>query len=170
VSVSEHRAAGASPARVAVLTVSDTRTLDTDESGRLAEELCRAAGHDVVARLLCRDEPERVRALVAEACERADVDAVVVTGGTGLAARDATFEALASLYEVVIPGFGELFRMLSWEEIGAAAMLSRASAGVVRGRPVFSLPGSRAAVRLALEKLVLPELGHALAQLRGRKA
>jgi molybdenum cofactor biosynthesis protein B len=152
-----------------VLTVSDTRTLETDESGRLAEELCAAAGQAVACRMICPDEPAEVRALVDGACRREDVDAVVVTGGTGIAARDTTHEALAGLYDVAIPGFGELFRLLSFEEVGAAAMLSRASAGVVHGRAVFSLPGSRAAVRLGLTRLVLPELAHVLAQLAGRR-
>ncbi len=169
-SAPEHRAAGVGPVSLVVLTVSDTRTMETDEGGRLAEELARAAGHRVAARLLCRDEPARVRELVDEACSREDVDVVLVTGGTGLAQRDSTFEALGELYEVPIPGFGELFRMLSWPDVGAAAMLSRASAGIVRGRAIFSLPGSVGAVRLALEKLVLPELGHLCHQVAGRRA
>ena len=164
-SVHEHRSEAPKQIRFGVLTISDTRSLETDESGSLILELIGAAGHATTARALCKDDPGQVIRLVSEACGRPDVDVVVLTGGTGLSTRDATFEAMSELYRPSVPGFGELFRMLSFEEIGAASMLSRASAGIVDGKPVFSLPGSKAAVRLAMERLILPEAGHLLAQL-----
>ena len=145
--------------------VSDTRSRETDESGALIIELVQSAFHVAALRALCKDEPEEVKKLVTHACSTADVDVLIVTGGTGISKRDSTYEAIRGLYDVEIPGFGELFRSLSYEEIGAAAMLSRASSGVVKGCPVFSLPGSSAAVKLAMEKLILPEIGHVLAQL-----
>ena len=164
-SVEEHRGEGPSRVRFAVLTVSDTRTKETDESGQLILELAQAAFHVAAARALCKDEPEEVQQLVRQAASQADIDVLVVNGGTGLTKRDATYEAVRALYDVEVPGFGELFRMLSFEEIGAASMLTRASAGIVSGKPVFSLPGSPTAVRLAMEKLILPEIGHLLGQL-----
>lgn len=165
-SAEEHRADAPGVLRFAVLTVSDTRTKDDDESGQLIIELVQAAFHEVTGRALCKDDPEAIRDLVRKACAREDVEVLVVTGGTGFSRRDATPKVMEELYDQVIPGFGELFRMLSFQEVGAAAMLSRASAGVVAGRPVFSLPGSASAVRLAMEKLVLPEIPHLLQQLR----
>jgi molybdenum cofactor biosynthesis protein B len=166
-SVHEHRREAPSQVRFAVLTVSDTRTLETDESGLLVIELVQAAFHVAAARAICKDEPDAVVALVREACGREGVDCLVITGGTGFSRRDVTVDALRALFEPEIPGFGELFRMLSFQEIGPAAMLSRAAAGVVNGRPVFALPGSSAAVRLALTRLILPEVGHLIAQLGG---
>ena len=164
-SVHEHREETPRPIRFGILTISDTRTLETDESGRLMMELIEAAGHRTAARALCKDDPGQVVDLVRDACANPEVEIVVLTGGTGLSRRDSTFEAVSELYQPLVPGFGELFRMLSFEEIGAASMLSRASAGIVDGKPVFSLPGSRAAVRLGMERLILPEAGHLLAQL-----
>ena len=161
----EHRAEGPERIRFAVLTVSDTRTKETDEGGQLVIELIQAAFHAATARALCKDDTAAITALVNDACSREDVDVLVVTGGTGLSKRDTTHDALARAYEVAIPGFGELFRALSFDEIGAAAMLSRASAGIVKGKPVFSLPGSPGAIRLGMTRLVLPEAGHLLAQL-----
>jgi molybdenum cofactor biosynthesis protein B len=150
------------PARVptAVLTVSDTRTLETDSGGALVAELLAGAGHPVASRAIVRDEPEEIRRGLETALAAPDVRAVVLTGGTGVAPRDVTPETVEPLLERVIPGFGELFRVLSYEEIGSAALLSRALAGLRGGRVVFVLPGSRGAIRLALEKLILPELGH----------
>jgi molybdenum cofactor biosynthesis protein B len=144
----------------AVVTVSDTRTRETDTGGALAAELLEGAGHPVVSRTLVRDEPEAIAGALRELLARDDVRAVVLTGGTGIAPRDRTPEAVEPLLERVIPGFGELFRALSYQEIGSAALLSRALAGLAAGRVVFVLPGSRGAVRLALEKLVVPELAH----------
>jgi molybdenum cofactor biosynthesis protein B len=164
-SVSEHRAAAPERLRFAVLTVSDTRTIETDEGGALACELIAARFHEVTRRDILRDDPPAVRAWVIETSARADVDVVVLTGGTGFARRDATPDALAGLFDPPIPGFAELFRMLSFAEVGAAAMLSRACAGVVAGKPVFALPGSPSAVRLALTRLILPDAAHLFSQL-----
>jgi molybdenum cofactor biosynthesis protein B len=155
-----HRRAAPAQVATAILTVSDTRTLETDTGGALAAELLGGAGHTIVSRAIVRDEPEAIRAAALAALAEPGVRALVVTGGTGVAPRDVTPDALEPLFERAIPGFGELFRMLSWEEIGSAALLSRAVAGLRGGRVVFVLPGSRGAVRLALEKLILPELGH----------
>ena len=164
-SVAEHRAH--SPASVAcfVLTVSDSRTLATETSGRTIADLLQAAGHVVVGRDLVKDEPRDVARVVGEQAARGDVRAIITTGGTGLSGRDSTYEALVSLFSKRIDGFGELFRMLSFQEIGSAAMLSRATAGIVDGAAVFLLPGSEAAVRLAMTKLILPELGHIVREL-----
>ena len=162
----EHRARAPRSVRVYVLTVSDTRTEETDTSGGATRELCAAAGHEIVGYRILRDEPGEVRALVQDLCARDAADAVLVNGGTGLSRRDSTYEALCGLFEKRLDGFGELFRALSFPEIGPAAMLSRAVAGVCRGVLVFATPGSTAAVRLALEKLIVPELGHAVAEAR----
>jgi molybdenum cofactor biosynthesis protein B len=144
----------------AVVTVSDTRTLETDAGGALVAELLSAAGHPVLSRAIVRDEPGEIRGALEAALAQEGVRAVILTGGTGIAPRDVTPETVEPLLDRVIPGFGELFRMLSYEEIGAAALLSRALAGLRAGRVVFVLPGSRGALRLALERLILPELGH----------
>ncbi|MDG2334244.1 MAG: molybdenum cofactor biosynthesis protein MoaB [Myxococcota bacterium] len=150
------------PARVAtaVITVSDTRSLETDTGGALVESLLAEAGHPVLSREIVADEPTEIRVRVEAQLARADVQAIILTGGTGVAPRDQTPEAVEPLLDRVIPGFGELFRFLSYEDIGSAALLSRALAGLVGGRVVFVIPGSRGAVRLALEKLILPEIGH----------
>lgn len=159
-----HREAAVQAVPTLVVTVSDTRTLESDTGGSLAAELLAAAGHPVVGREIVRDEPTAIARAVEKAVARDDVRAVVLTGGTGVAPRDLTPESVLPLLERVIPGFGELFRMLSFQEIGSAALLSRALAGLAHGRVVFVLPGSRGAVRLALERLVLPELGHLAAE------
>ena len=149
-----------------VVTVSDTRTLDTDASGRLIVELLESAGHRVHGRTLLRDEPADVRQAVAEVSGTPGVDVVITTGGTGITARDGTYEAVHGLLTKQLPGFGELFRSLSYQQIGAAAMLSRATAGLVGRTVVIVLPGSQHAVRLALEELVLPEIGHLVHEAR----
>jgi len=150
----------------ALLTVSDTRREDTDTSGTAMRELVEAAGHRVHATAIVPDEPARVRACVLAWAAEDGCDAIVTSGGTGLSARDRTVEAIAGAFEARIEGFGELFRMLSFREIGSAAILTRATAGVISGRPVFLLPGSPHAVRLALGSLVIPEIGHVLFELR----
>lgn len=155
-----HRSQAPAAVSCAVLTVSDTRSLETDTGGALAASLLEEAGHPVVLRSLVRDEPEEIGARLEQVLAREDVEAVVITGGTGIAPRDRTPEAVEPRLDRVIPGFGELFRQLSYGEIGPAAMLSRALAGTAGGRIVFVLPGSRGALRLAFEKLILPELGH----------
>ena len=159
-----HRADAPASVRVFVLTISDTRTEATDTSGAAIVELLTAAGHTIAGRKILRDDPEPVAAAVRAATVSADV--VITTGGTGITSRDSTYEALAKLMDKRLDGFGELFRMLSYEQIGAAAMLSRACAGTIRRTAVFSLPGSEKAVRLAMEKLILPELGHVVRELK----
>ena len=163
-SVPGHRHAAQQRLSVVVITVSDTRTLADDSGGALLVELLEGAGHRVVDRSVVPDEVDAIRAAVDVAVMRDDVHAVLLTGGTGIAARDVTPEALEPILDRVIPGFGELFRTLSYHEIGSAALLSRALAGTVRGRIVVALPGSRAAIRLAVEKLLLPELPHLAAE------
>ena len=166
-SVERHRAAGARSVACAIITVSDTRTPETDTSGARTRELLTQAGHRVTSQTILPDEPSRVRAHVEALLADSDVDAVLVNGGTGLAPRDSTYEAIADLLEKRLDGFGELFRMLSYAEIGAAAMLSRAVAGVARGKVVASMPGSTAAVELAMTKLLVPELGHMVTLAQG---
>ena len=155
-----HKAAA--PARVGcyVITVSDTRTEATDTGGAAIVELLTAAGHQVIGRGIVKDDPEQVRDAVGRQLAHPDVQAIITTGGTGISSRDSTYEAVNAMLWKRIDGFGELFRMLSYQQIGPAAMLSRAVAGTIAGRIVISLPGSEAAVRLAIEKLVAPELGH----------
>jgi len=168
VSVAEHKhhAAAAGPVRVSVVTVSDTRTEKTDEGGRLVRELCAAAGVEVVSDAIVPDEPTAVANRVAALAASGAVDAVLLTGGTGISRRDTTVEAVSALFDKTLDGYGELFRFLSYAEIGAAAMLSRATAGTIGEVAVFTMPGSPAGVRLALSKLILPELGHVVSQLR----
>jgi molybdenum cofactor biosynthesis protein B len=163
VSVSLHRKDAALRVRCFVLTISDTRTPATDTSGDAIVETLTGAGHEVSGREIVPDDPAAVRAIVRE---RALADeAVITTGGTGITARDSTFEALSSLFEKKLEGVGELFRMLSYEQVGSAAMLSRACAGTVGRCAVFSLPGSEQAVRLAMTKLIVPEIGHVVREL-----
>jgi molybdenum cofactor biosynthesis protein B len=159
-STQEHRRKAARSILVSIMTVSDTRTLETDLGGKLIEELLLAAGHQVVVRRIVQDEIELIRNAAIELVEREDCEALLVTGGTGLAARDCTPEAIESLYDAFIPGYGELFRMLSFAEIGSASMLSRASGGRVGKKVILTMPGSPAGVRLAMERLIVPELPH----------
>ncbi len=163
VSQSEHKAAAPSHVLVAVLTVSDTRTEATDSSGRAIREILKEAGHLVIASAIVPDDPATVTAFVSEQLA-AGAQAVITTGGTGITSRDSTYEAVDALLEKRLDGFGELFRMLSYEQIGAAAMMSRACAGLVRGAVVIALPGSEAAVRLGMTALVVPELRHLVQQ------
>jgi molybdenum cofactor biosynthesis protein B len=165
-SVHQHREAAPESVRVAVLTISDTRTPETDTGGDVVEETMRGAGHEVVAREIVRDEATSIRTTLVDLLARPDVDAVVTTGGTGISARDTTYEVVERMVEKRLDGFGELFRMLSYEEIGAAAILSRALAGAVGTKLVASLPGSRNAVRLGMEKLLVPEVAHIVFELR----
>jgi molybdopterin adenylyltransferase len=160
-SAAEHRdkAAATGPARVAIVTVSDSRTEETDVNGRFLREQITAAGHELIAYRLIKDEAEQVTAVLNELCG-GQAQVVIFNGGTGIAPRDTTFDVLDKKLEKRLPGFGELFRMLSWHEVGAAAMLSRATAGVYRQTLIFSTPGSPNAVRLAWEKLIAPEMQH----------
>jgi molybdenum cofactor biosynthesis protein B len=168
-STASHRSeAGARKAvNCAVLTVSDSRTEETDESGKLLRRLVEEAGHVVTGyKLMKNDEPavrEQVRAFLAQA----DIDAVLITGGTGLGSRDRTVEAVTPLFDKQMPGFGEVFRMVSFtDQVGTAAILSRAVAGGVNGKLVVSMPGSKAAVELALTRVLLPELRHVMRELK----
>jgi len=163
-----HARAAAPSLAFGLLTVSDTRTAGDDASGSTMRDLVEAAGHRVFERAIVRDEPEMIRERILAWSADPACDAVVSSGGTGFSGRDRTFEAAVSLFERKIDGFGELFRMLSFQEIGSAAMLSRATAGVVRGTPVFLLPGAPGAVALGLTRLVLPEIGHIAGELRRR--
>jgi molybdopterin adenylyltransferase len=156
----QHRKGAPKRVPTGVITVSDTRTPETDTGGALVVEYLESGGHPVVFRQIVKDEPTEIRGAVAGALDREDLGAVILTGGTGVAPRDQTPEAVEPLLDRVVPGFGELFRFLSYEEIGSAALLSRALAGLAAGRVVFVIPGSRGAVRLAMEKLILPEIGH----------
>lgn len=148
-----------------MITVSDTRTPADDTGGALLCDLLRAAGHEIALREIVKDEVTAIGDALDRALASAS-EAVLLTGGTGVAPRDVTPEAVAPRLERTLPGFGELFRQLSYAEIGSAALVSRALGGLARGKPVFALPGSRAAIRLALERLILPELGHLAGEAR----
>ncbi len=156
----EHRQQATYRVRCAVVTVSDTRTLETDGSGQFMHQALSNAGHQISAYSIVKDEPEDIRRLIQQYIQASDTDAVLLSGGTGLSPRDGTYEVVQACLDKELTGFGELFRFLSYEEIGAAAMMSRATAGVVNGTVIISMPGSSAAVRLAMEKLILPELAH----------
>jgi molybdenum cofactor biosynthesis protein B len=156
----QHKATSPTAVGCFVLTVSDTRTPETDTGGAVIRELLAGGGHTVVGSRIVRDEPVDVTRVVREACADPRVQVVILTGGTGITSRDSTFEAVEALLDKRLPGFGELFRVLSYEQVGAAAMLSRAQMGVHARRIVVSLPGSPNACRLAVDKLLLPELGH----------
>ena len=157
------------PVRVAAITVSDTRTAADDEGGARLRERLEAAGFVVPVREIVRDEPEELRAAIARVCDEDLADAIVTTGGTGIAPRDRTYEAVCALLEKTLDGFGEAFRRLSWDEVGARAVLSRAVAGIHRGRLVAALPGSPKAVVLAVDRVLAPILPHAVALARGEK-
>ncbi len=147
-----------------VLSVSDTRTEANDTAGAAIVDLLRAAGHVVVAKEIEKDDAGLVREIVIHRAAHAGVDVVITTGGTGITRRDSTFEAIDGLLEKKLPGFGELFRMLSYQDIGSAAMMSRACAGTIGRVVVIALPGSEKAVRLAMDKLIIPEIGHLVQQ------
>ncbi|MBI5374959.1 MAG: MogA/MoaB family molybdenum cofactor biosynthesis protein [Candidatus Schekmanbacteria bacterium] len=162
----DHKEEAKAKARCFIITVSDTRTPETDTSGKLIGEKLREAGHVVVSIVILPDEPTVVKEKVLIESQRTDIDAIILNGGTGISERDSTFEAIEILLKKKLPGFGELFRYLSYNDIGSAAMMSRATAGVRNGKLIFSIPGSTGAVSLALEKLIIPELSHMLWELR----
>jgi molybdenum cofactor biosynthesis protein B len=162
----EHKQHAPATVRCFVITVSDTRTVDNDTGGRAIVELLTAAGHHISGKVIVKDDALFVRTTIERQLANTDVDVIVTTGGTGISSRDTTFEVITALLEKQLDGFGELFRMLSFQEIGAAAMMSRATAGLAAGHIIVCLPGSEAAVRLAVEKLLLPELGHLVQQAR----
>ena len=165
-SAAQHRAQAPSCVRCAVITVSDSRTLADDTGGQLVVDKLREAGHEASAREIIPDDPARMAALVADLTGRDDVEAILLTGGTGISHRDQTFETIAGLLTRPLPGYGELFRLLSYQEIGPAAMLSRAIGGVAGRTVVLTMPGSPAGVRLAMEKLIVPELRHLVREAR----
>jgi len=164
--VSEHRSQAPAALNLAVLTVSDTRTVETDASGARIIELATAAGHRVVERAIVPDEPDRMRPLLRRFATTPEVQAILVTGGTGISPRDRTFETVSDLLTKPLPGFGELFRMLSYAEIGPACILSRAVGGLIGEVAILVMPGSRAAVELAMTKIILPELPHIVREAR----
>ncbi|MEC2131547.1 MogA/MoaB family molybdenum cofactor biosynthesis protein [Brevibacillus centrosporus] len=165
-STQEHKALSPKQVTCMVITVSDTRTEETDKSGQLMKALLEEAGNAVALYQIVKDEPTEVRAAIESGMNHADVQVILLNGGTGISPRDNTFEAVSALLEKELPGFGELFRMLSYtEDIGPAAMLSRAIAGTRAGKAIFSTPGSTGAVRLAMSKLIVPELGHVVREL-----
>lgn len=161
-----HESQGPRQVRCAVITVSDTRTLENDTGGQTLIDHLQAAGHTIAAREIIPDEPDRMRPLLLSLAERDDIDAILLTGGTGITSRDQTFETVTALLEKRLPGYGEIFRMLSYQEIGPAAILSRATCGLLRRKVVLTMPGSPAAVRLALEKIIIPQLPHLLREAR----
>lgn len=163
-----HRETAPRRLRCYVLTVSDTRGEDADRSGRAIRELLEGAGHHLAGAAIVPDEPARIREQIEARLAGTDTDVILITGGTGIAPRDRTVEAVRELLERELPGFGEIFRMLSFSEIGPAAMLSRALAGVARGKAIFALPGSTDAVKLAMNRIILPEIGHLLRELGKR--
>jgi molybdenum cofactor biosynthesis protein B len=165
-SAAEHRSQAPTSLGCAVVTVSDTRTDATDTGGQKVVDYLVQAGHRVVDRRIVRDEPDEMRPLLLVYRDRGDIDAVLLTGGTGVASRDQTPETVAGLLTKTLPGYGELFRMLSYQEIGAAAMLSRAVGGLLGGTVILTMPGSPAAVHLAMQKLILPELPHLVREAR----
>ena len=161
----EHKARAPVSVPCYVVTVSDTRTADTDLGGRTIRELLERAGHTVTGHAIVRDEPAEVTALIRRQIADGTARIIITTGGTGITSRDGTFEAVDGLLEKRLDGFGELFRMLSFQDIGTAAMMSRATAGTIGRAAIFVLPGSPGAVHLALTRLILPELGHVVQQL-----
>ncbi|WP_066172919.1 MogA/MoaB family molybdenum cofactor biosynthesis protein [Bacillus marinisedimentorum] len=166
-SVHEHKAEAPDRVRCKVITVSDTRTKETDKSGKRMIEYLEENGHDVAAYEIVKDEPIPIRSAILDGCEDSRIDVILTNGGTGIAHRDVTIETVSQLLDKEMVGFGELFRMLSYtEDIGSAAILSRAIAGVAMHTAVFSTPGSSGAVKLAMEKLILPEISHVVRELR----
>jgi molybdopterin adenylyltransferase len=165
-STTQHRCESPKSVRCAVVTISDTRTLETDRGGALIVELLAAGGHQLGERHIVPDDPQKIASLIQQLADPDAADAILLTGGTGIAARDQTFETVSGLLTKAMPGYGELFRMLSYDDIGPAAMLSRAIGGVVNKVIVLTMPGSVAAVRLAMEKLIVPEIGHLVYEAR----
>jgi molybdenum cofactor biosynthesis protein B len=165
-STTQHRCESPKSVRCSVITVSDTRTLETDRGGKLVGDLLLAGGHVITERAIVRDDPREIEPMLLKLADPASTDAVLITGGTGIAARDKTFETVSGLLTKTMPGYGELFRMLSYADIGPAAMLSRAVGGVLNNVIVLTMPGSTAAVQLAMEILIVPEIGHLVYEAR----
>jgi molybdopterin adenylyltransferase len=166
-STTEHKQGAPRTVYCKVITVSDTRNKDTDKSGKLMMELLEQAGHAIVDYVIVKDEAGTIEEAILKGCAREDIEVILTNGGTGIAKRDVTIETVQGLLDKEIVGFGELFRMLSYQEdIGSAAILSRAIAGVVKNKGVFSTPGSTGAVKLAMNKLILPEIGHIVREIK----
>ncbi len=161
----EHKEHAARQVACMVITISDTRTEETDTSGRLILDLLEKNGHTVVRKEIVKDEPEAIQTLLQEGIASEEIQTIICNGGTGISVRDRSYEAIAHLLDKRLDGFGEFFRMLSYQDIGSAAMMSRAVAGIAGNTVIFSTPGSKGAVQLALEKLILPELGHLIWEL-----
>jgi len=167
VTVEEHKTKSVKNVKCFVVTVSDTRNVSTDHSGQLIKELLATEGHEVLGYRIVKDDPTEVEDLLRQVLSRDDLEAVLLTGGTGISPRDGTYEVVSRLLDKQISGFGEIFRFLSYQDIGSSAVMSRAQAGVAAGKVVVSLPGSRGAVDLGMRRLVLPELGHMVSQVQG---
>lgn len=167
-SVHEHKEKAKKSVRYFVITVSDTRDETTDTSGQAIRQLLNGDGHQAAGYQIVKDEPAQIEALLNEALDNSEVEAVIVNGGTGIAPRDGTYEVVSRFLEKKLDGFGEIFRYLSYLDIGSAAIMSRAAAGTARGKVLISLPGSKGAVTLAMEKLILPEIRHMVSQLQGK--
>lgn len=167
-SVQEHKEKGKKSIRCFVVTVSDTRDESTDTSGQTIKKFLADEGHQAIGYQIVKDEPTQIHGVLEQALGRGDVDAVIVNGGTGIAPRDGTYEVVDRFLEKKLDGFGEVFRYLSYLDIGSAAIMSRAAAGSARGKILISLPGSKGAVTLAMEKLILPEIRHMVSQLQGQ--
>jgi molybdopterin adenylyltransferase len=167
-SVEEHKAKVKRSIRCFVLTVSDTRDATTDTSGQLIKSQLADEGHYLAGYRIVKDEPAEINVLLQEAIANPEIEAVIVNGGTGISPRDSTYEVIVKLFDKKLDGFGEIFRYLSYLDIGSAAIMSRAAAGTARGKVLISLPGSRGAVTLAMEKLILPEIRHMVSQLQGK--
>jgi molybdenum cofactor biosynthesis protein B len=167
-SVQEHKEKGKKSIRCFIVTVSDTRDESTDTSGQTIKKFLADDNHQMAGYQIVKDEPSQIHGLLERALARDDVDAVIVNGGTGIAPRDGTYEVVGRFLDKKLDGFGEVFRYLSYLDIGSAAIMSRAAAGSARGKILISLPGSRGAVTLAMEKLILPEIRHMVSQLQGQ--
>jgi|SRR6187549_3799245 len=161
----EHKDQAPSSIGCMIITCSDTRTPETDTSGQLIRKLLEERGHTVVGYHLVKDDPPQIQLWIARGTANEAVQAIIINGGTGISRRDSTFEAVDAMLEKRLAGFGEIFRLLTFQDIGSPAIMSRATAGVINGRVLFSTPGSENAVRLAMEKLILPELGHLIREL-----
>ena len=166
-SVADHKERARKNVRCLVVTVSDTRDETTDQSGQLIKALLAGEGQRLVEYRMVKDEPAQIEALLRGALAKDDIDAIVINGGTGISPRDSTYDVVSRLLEKQLDGFGEIFRFLSYQDIGSAAIMSRALAGTAKGKVIISLPGSKGAVGLAMRRLVLPELGHMVSQVKG---
>jgi molybdenum cofactor biosynthesis protein B len=162
--VKEHKARSLRSLSCYVITASDTRTEETDKSGEAIIRMLKDAGHNIAGYSILKDEPADIRRLIRREARRKDLHAFIINGGTGISSRDSTFDAIEGILEKKLPGFGELFRWLSYKEIGTAAIMSRSTAGVFKGKVIVSVPGSLNAVKLAMKKLILPELPHMVAE------